>query len=128
MNQVLFQTISFLVVDSFRIMLKSHATFYLVAYPLINIGSKIKTIYMKKIVFLIAMITAAYVSNAQTQPSSSSETYRNIYKVSASMFTRNTFQMGFEHFFTPTTSLLTRYSIPLSPRTYHPYLTTHLKL
>ncbi|MBK7171633.1 MAG: hypothetical protein IPH84_00045 [Bacteroidales bacterium] len=61
---------------------------------------------MKKIVFLIAMITAAYVSNAQTQPSSSSETYRNIYKVSASMFTRNTFQMGFEHFFTPTTSLL----------------------
>ncbi|MBK7175297.1 MAG: hypothetical protein IPH84_19260 [Bacteroidales bacterium] len=56
---------------------------------------------MKKIVFLIAMITAAYVSNAQTQPSSSSETYRNIYKVSASMFTRNTFQMGFEHFSHP---------------------------
>jgi hypothetical protein len=61
---------------------------------------------MKKTFLLLSLLTFSYLSQAQTQPTSSSETYRNIYKVSVSMFTRNTFQMGFEHYFSPTSSLL----------------------
>jgi len=41
---------------------------------------------------------------AQTQPTSSSATYRNLFKISPSQFTRNTFQMDFEHFISPITS------------------------
>jgi hypothetical protein len=58
--------------------------------------------YPTLFLFLI-LISGAF---GQTQPTSLSETYRNLFKVSASMFTRNTFQMGVEHLFTPTTSLL----------------------
>jgi hypothetical protein len=59
---------------------------------------------MKKTLLAVLFFSAVLMINAQTQPTSSSGSYRNIFKVSAAMFTRNTFQMGIEHYFTPTTS------------------------
>jgi hypothetical protein len=61
---------------------------------------------MKKASILFVIIVLAISSFAQTQPTSSTGTYRNIFKVSAAMFTRSTFQMGYEHYFNPTTSFL----------------------
>jgi hypothetical protein len=61
---------------------------------------------MKKASILLVIIILSISSFAQTQPTSSMGSYRNIFKVSAAMFTRNTFQMGYEHYFTPTTSFL----------------------
>jgi hypothetical protein len=61
---------------------------------------------MKKISFLLVFSVLATGLFAQTQSTSSTKTYHNIFKISAAMFTRNTFQMGFEHYFNPNTSFL----------------------
>ncbi|NVO18925.1 MAG: hypothetical protein HXX13_04445 [Bacteroidetes bacterium] len=61
---------------------------------------------MKRTAILIICFLAFSSIFAQIQPTSSSPSYRNIFKLSVSMFTRNTFQMGFEHYFNPTTSFL----------------------
>lgn len=60
---------------------------------------------MKRLFVITFIILTSAIAFGQTQPTSLSDTYRNLFKVSAAMFTRNTFQMGFEHFFNPTTSL-----------------------
>jgi hypothetical protein len=59
---------------------------------------------MKKLLILTSLLVFTGILTAQTQPTSSSDTYSNLFKVSASMFTRNTFQMEWEHYFKPTTS------------------------
>ena len=61
---------------------------------------------MKKHLIIILLIAFASITYAQTQPTAASANYRNIFKVSAAMFTRNTFQMGFEHFYSPTGSFM----------------------
>jgi hypothetical protein len=61
---------------------------------------------MKKTSILFVIIVLAISSFAQTQSTPATGTYRNIFKVSAAMFTRNTFQMGYEHYFNPNTSFL----------------------
>jgi hypothetical protein len=61
---------------------------------------------MKRIAILTSFLLVTTLSFAQTQPTSTSSEYRNLFKLSAAMFTRNTFQIGFEHFFSPTSSFL----------------------
>jgi len=60
---------------------------------------------MKRLSILLISCLITAGAFAQTQPTSASGTYGNIFKLSASMFTRNTFQLGYERFFNPTTSL-----------------------
>lgn len=60
---------------------------------------------MKKILFAIVITLMATAVQSQVLATANSPEYKNILKMSASQFTRSTFQMGFEHFFDPGTSL-----------------------
>ncbi len=59
---------------------------------------------MKK--FCIVIVIMFFVSGSQAQilATSNSPEYKNLLKMSASLFTQSTFQLGFERFFQPNTS------------------------
>ena len=61
---------------------------------------------MKK--FCIVIVIMFFVSGSQAQilATSNSPEYKNLLKMSASLFTQSTFQLGFERFFQPNTSFL----------------------
>jgi len=59
---------------------------------------------MKKIVFVLAFIVSVSAASAQILATANSPEYKNILKMSVSLFTRSTFQMGYERFFQPNTS------------------------
>jgi len=71
---------------------------------------------IKFIVLVIIVLALSATMNAQ--PTSTSESYKNLFKVSASMFTRNTFQMGFEHFVTPSNSMLVNFGMTFRDADY----------
>lgn len=60
---------------------------------------------MKKIflVLIIAVLTSG--TYAQVLATANSPEYKNVLKMSAALFTRNTFQMGYERFIDPSTSI-----------------------
>jgi hypothetical protein len=60
---------------------------------------------MKKILAALLMLIAVSNLNAQVLATSNSPEYKNLLKMSASQFTRSTFQIGYERFFKPNTSL-----------------------
>jgi len=60
---------------------------------------------MKKILLAALVIISTSGVFAQILATADSPEYRNVLKMSASLFTRNTFQMGYERFFNPNTSL-----------------------
>ncbi len=60
---------------------------------------------MKKIFVVFAFIISVSGVSAQILATANSPEYKNVLKMSASLFTRNTFQMGYERFFNPTNSL-----------------------
>jgi hypothetical protein len=66
---------------------------------------KINIFPMKRIALLCILGIMTSLTFAQTQATAESPVYRNLVKFSPSMFVRNTFQMGYEHFLTPSTSL-----------------------
>jgi hypothetical protein len=59
---------------------------------------------MKKLIFVYVFIISVSTASAQILATANSPEYRNILKMSVSLFTRNTFQMGYERFFQPNTS------------------------
>lgn len=59
---------------------------------------------MKKLVFVLVFIISVSAASAQILATANSPEYKNILKMSVSLFTRNTFQMGYERFFQPNTS------------------------
>ncbi len=59
---------------------------------------------MKKIVFVFVFVISVSAASAQIMATANSPEYKNILKMSVSLFTRNTFQMGYERFFQPNTS------------------------
>lgn len=63
----------------------------------------------KTILFLVLLLTTGFLAHSQNNNSGNAapsiRDYRNIYKFSISEFTRNTFQMGYERFVAPSTSL-----------------------
>lgn len=59
---------------------------------------------MKKLIIVAILICSGFISKAQTMPSANAPDFSNVLKMSGSLFTRNTFQMGYEKFFNPTTS------------------------
>ncbi len=61
---------------------------------------------MKKIIFALVFTMLVTSGFAQILATANSPEYKNILKMSASLFTRNTFQMGYERFFNPNTSFL----------------------
>lgn len=62
---------------------------------------------MKKIlVAVIILLSMATGANAQVLATANSPEYKNMLKMSAALFTRSTFQMGYERFFNPNTSFL----------------------
>ncbi|MFZ4546434.1 MAG: DUF3575 domain-containing protein [Bacteroidales bacterium] len=61
---------------------------------------------MKKILFAVLFTTCVASGFAQILATANSPEYKNILKMSASLFTRSTFQMGYERFFNPNTSFL----------------------
>jgi hypothetical protein len=65
----------------------------------------IKYPVMKKILLLLVVVCLATGVKAQILATANSPEYKNILKMSASLFTRSTFQMGYERFFKPSTSL-----------------------
>lgn len=60
---------------------------------------------MKKALAVLIIIILAGNVRAQVLATANSPEYNNILKMSASLFVRSTFQMGFEHFFNQNTSL-----------------------
>lgn len=60
---------------------------------------------MKKILFIILIAAFTTGTHAQILATANSPEYKNILKMSVSQFTRSTFQMGYERFFDPNTSL-----------------------
>lgn len=64
-----------------------------------------KQLIMKKIFLPFLLLTISALTQAQILPTANSPEYKNILKMSASLFVRNTFQMGYEKFFDPTTSI-----------------------
>lgn len=58
---------------------------------------------MKKI-FVVLFVLIAFSSEAQVLATANSPEYRNVLKMSASLFTRSTFQLGYERFLNPNTS------------------------
>jgi hypothetical protein len=60
---------------------------------------------MKKIFLAILIVASASGAFAQILATANSPEYKNILKMSVSQFTRSTFQMGYERFVTPTSSL-----------------------
>lgn len=60
---------------------------------------------MKKVLAVLIIIILAGNVRAQVLATANSPEYNNILKMSASLFVRSTFQMGFEHFFNQNTSL-----------------------
>jgi len=59
---------------------------------------------MRKIFFAILILISTRSAFAQMLATANSPEYKNILKMSVTEFTRNTFQMGFERYFAPTTS------------------------
>lgn len=76
---------------------------------LINPLTKLTSMYKK--IFLLLAVLAIFSVQAFPQEvnydksSNSFNNYRNIYKFSLTEFTRNTFQMGYERFISPSTSI-----------------------
>ena len=60
----------------------------------------------KSLVTVIILLIIATGANAQVLATANSPEYKNVLKMSAALFTRNTFQMGFERFINPNTSFL----------------------
>jgi len=60
---------------------------------------------MKKFFVVLVLIVSASGVFAQILATANSPEYKNVLKMSASLFTRNTFQMGYERFLDPNTSL-----------------------
>lgn len=60
---------------------------------------------MKKLIVGLLLVTMVSGAFAQMMPSANAPDYRNVLKMSGSLFTRNTFQLGYERFINPTTSL-----------------------
>jgi len=59
---------------------------------------------MKKIFLALIVLFASTMLKAQVLATANSPEYKNVLKMSASLFTRSTFQMGYERFFQPNTS------------------------
>ena len=59
---------------------------------------------MKKFFIVIAIMFLVAGARAQILATSNSPEYKNLLKMSASLFTQSTFQLGFERFFQPNTS------------------------
>jgi len=59
---------------------------------------------MKKFLIVLVFISLTSVASAQILATANSPEYKNILKMSASLFVRSTFQMGYERFFDPNTS------------------------
>lgn len=59
---------------------------------------------MKKFFIVIAIMFFVAGARAQILATSNSPEYKNLLKMSASLFTQSTFQLGFERFFQPNTS------------------------
>jgi hypothetical protein len=72
---------------------------------LVNNYKPTHTLIMKKILFVCVFIISTSGVFAQILATANSPEYRNVLKMSASLFTRNTFQMGYERFLNPNTSL-----------------------
>jgi hypothetical protein len=60
---------------------------------------------MKKILLVLIVVSITAGVEAQVLATANSPEYKNILKMSASLFTRSTFQMGYERFFQPNTSI-----------------------
>jgi hypothetical protein len=60
---------------------------------------------MKKILLVFLITVSATGAFAQILATANSPEYKNILKMSASLFTRNTFQLGYERFANPNTSV-----------------------
>jgi hypothetical protein len=60
---------------------------------------------MKKILLALLIVISTSGAFAQVLATANSPEYKNVLKMSASQFTRNTFQMGYERFFNTNTSL-----------------------
>jgi len=60
---------------------------------------------MRHIFFSLLFLVVSTLSMAQMMPSANAPDYRNVLKMSAALFTRNTFQMGFERFINSNTSV-----------------------
>jgi len=60
---------------------------------------------MKKILVTLLIVISTSGAFAQVLATANSSEYKNILKMSASLFTRSTFQMGFERFLDPNTSI-----------------------
>lgn len=73
---------------------------------LFNVIFLLKTNSMKRSILILALV-AAFICEAKSQvlPTANSREMKNIFKMSASMFVRNTFQIGYERFLDPGTSL-----------------------
>jgi hypothetical protein len=59
---------------------------------------------MRKIFIALMILVATSAANAQVLATANSPEYKNVLKMSASLFVRSTFQLGYEHFFQPNTS------------------------
>jgi hypothetical protein len=60
---------------------------------------------MKKSLIALLIVVSTSGAYAQILATANSPEYKNILKMSASLFVRSTFQMGYERFFNPNTSL-----------------------
>lgn len=60
---------------------------------------------MKKIIVALLLVIFASGAYAQVLATANSPEYKNVLKMSASLFTRSTFQMGYERYLNPNTSL-----------------------
>jgi hypothetical protein len=56
---------------------------------------------MKKVILVFLIAVTSFGANAQILATANSPEYKNLLKMSASQFTRSTFQLGFEHFINP---------------------------
>jgi hypothetical protein len=59
---------------------------------------------MKKFLIVFVSMAASLMSEAQVLATANSPEYKNVFKMSVSLFVQSTFQMGYEHFFQPNTS------------------------
>jgi hypothetical protein len=59
---------------------------------------------MKKILIVLTILVVGFSANAQVLATANSPEYKNVLKMSASLFVRSTFQLGYEHFFQQNTS------------------------
>ena len=60
---------------------------------------------MKKIILILCIVLSTSGAFAQVLATANSPEYRNILKMSVSLFTQSTFQLGLERFVKPTTSV-----------------------